>query len=188
MSFLKKAALSFQDKAGNSYSTAKTGYRTVPKRRGRHFTGLPSKDLSWLSSDSRKSLQGHATGILSPKPQFSKIVKTNFNQAQRLDYYSLFFFNVLKLLFLPVSEHSTKVVNGSKRTRVHEDASYRCKQYSLLLLPLQSHRQLWPMVGTAKEGQFPSWNTPWTVLIHRGKHWHCQLPFLTPLTLLLNKN
>lgn len=56
-SFLKKGVLSFRHKAGNSYSIAKTRCRTVPYRRERHFTGFPSKDLSWLSSDSRKSLQ-----------------------------------------------------------------------------------------------------------------------------------
>lgn len=57
MNILKKGVLSFRDKAGNSYSIAQTRYRTVPYCRGRRFTGLPSKVLSWLSSDSHKSLQ-----------------------------------------------------------------------------------------------------------------------------------
>lgn len=70
-------------------------------------------------------------GILSPKSQFSKTVKTNFNLMVKpksliTTHFFFFFFNVLKSLFLPVSEHLMKLVNGSKRIHVHEDTSYMC--------------------------------------------------------------
>lgn len=71
---------------------------------GISLASRPRSYPDWLTQVSPE----HATGILSPKPQFSEIVKTNFNlivKPKSLITTYFFFFNVLKLLFLPVSEH-----------------------------------------------------------------------------------
>lgn len=73
MNTLKKGVLSFRHKAGNGYSITKTHYRTVPVCRGKPLIPGPILTLQWLSRAHNR------TGISSPKPQFSKRVKSNFN-------------------------------------------------------------------------------------------------------------
>lgn len=68
---LKKGVLSFRHKAGNGYSITKTHYRTVPVCRGSY----PDSPVT----HARLSRTHNRTGISSPKPQFSKRVKSNFN-------------------------------------------------------------------------------------------------------------
>lgn len=97
MNILKKGVLSFRDKAGNSYSIAQDC--PIMQREAFHWPPVqgPILTFQWLSQVSPE----HATGILSPKPQFSKTVKTNFNLMVKPKSLitTHFFFKFFKIAF-----------------------------------------------------------------------------------------